>query len=221
VTFVLRLRRSAVVEFTVFRIAPDCRLAGTFRVKGHPGVNRVGFRGRIGRRLLRPGTYLIRARTVPANATDTVLETKLVIFRSGRPSRRQVRAAQAADVCPRPTFETIGLGFGSFLATSRAGAGPGAGAKATPARPESEGRNEQAGAVLGARFGRAGDTVKAIHPLIWIGLGIAIALLVLAAAPVEAVRGAKVAALLAYRRTAVAFAGAVTLVLVTVAYVLS
>jgi hypothetical protein len=57
--------------------------------------------------------------------------------------------------------------------------------------------------------------------LIWIGLGIALALIALAAVPVEAVRGARIAALLAYRRAAVAFAGAATLVLVTVAYVLS
>jgi hypothetical protein len=222
VTFVLRLRRGAVVEFTVFRIAPDCRLAGTFRVKAHAGVNRVGFRGRIGRRELRPGTYLIRARTVPANPADTVLETKLVIFRSGKPSRRQVRAAQAADVCPRPTFERIGLGFGVYLAANGpAGPGPGAAAQAPGARTESAGRDDRASSVLGARFDRAEDAVKAIHPLIWLGLGIALALLALAAVPVEAVRGARVAAVLAYRRAAVAVAGAATLILVTVAYMLS
>lgn len=222
VTFVLRLRKAAVVEFTVFRVAPDCRLAGTFRVKAHSGVNRVGFRGRIGRRQLRPGTYLIRARTIPAHPTATVLETKLVIFRSGKPSRRQVRTAQAADVCPRPTFERIGLGFGSFLGTNgTAGPPPGPGAKTTAVRSEDEGDDDSAGAVLGARFDRAEDAVKAIHPLIWIGLGMAIALLALAAAPVEAVRSARVAALLAYRRTEVACAGAATLVLVTLAYVLT
>lgn len=221
-TFVLRLRRGAVVEFTVFRIAPDCLLAGTFRVKARAGVNRVGFRGRIGRRNLRPGTYLIRARTVPANPADTVLETRLVIFRSGKPSRSQVRAAQAADACPRPTFEKIGLGFGAYLATNGpAGPGPGARAQTTAARNESVSKNERGGSVLGARFDRAPEAVKAIHPLIWIGLGIALALIALAAVPVEAVRGARIAALLAYRRAAVAFAGAATLVLVTVAYVLS
>jgi hypothetical protein len=223
VTFVLRLVRAAVVEFTVFRIAPDCRLAGTFRVKAHPGVNRVGFRGRIGRRELPPGTYLIRARTVPASAADVVLETKLVIFRSGKPSRRQIRIARTADVCPRPTFERMGLGFGSFLA-----AGGGGGSSAQPessapgARPESgKAQQVKAGGVLGGRFDRAKETVRSIHPLIWIGLGIAIALLALAALPLETVRGARLAALLAYRRLPVAIAGATTLVVVTIAYALS
>jgi hypothetical protein len=222
VTFVLRLARPAVVEFTVFRIAPDCRLAGTFRVKAHAGVNRVGFRGRIGRRELRPGTYLIRAQTVPASAADVVLETRLVIF-PGKPSRRQIRVARTADVCPRPTFEKMGLGFGSLLATGGGGSSrPEAESSASGARPESgKAQRIKTGGVLGKQFDRARDTVKSIHPLIWIGLGIAIALLALAAVPLEAVRGARLAALLAYRRMPVALAGAATLVVVTIAYALS
>jgi hypothetical protein len=223
VTFVLRLRRAALIEFTVFRIAPDCRLAGTFRVAAHAGVNRVPFRGRIGRRVLRPGTYLIRAQSVPVNPADTALETRLVIFAAGKPTRRQVRAARAADVCPRPTFERIGLGFGSFLVAGNSGhTTPPSGSKAGGADPESgKARAIKTGSVLGARFKDAGEAAKSIHPLIWMGLGIALGLLALAALPVEAARSAKVAMLLAYRRTAVALAGAATLVLVTVAYVLS
>jgi hypothetical protein len=222
VTFVLRLRRDAVVEFTVFRIAPDCRLAGTFRVAAHAGVNRVQFRGRIGRRVLRPGTYLIRAQTVPVNPADTVLETRLVIFGSGKPSRRQVRAAQAADVCPRPTFERLGLGFGSFLAAGGTGGpNPPSESKAGAGRAQGKADESGGGAVLGARFSDVRDAVKSIHPLIWVGLGIALALLALAVLPLEAARNAKVAMLLAYRRAPVAVAGAATLVLVTVAYVLS
>jgi hypothetical protein len=70
--------------------------------------------------------------------------------------------------------------------------------------------------------GSAGAScAKSIHPLIWIGLGIAIALLALAALPLEAARGARLAALLAYRRRAVALAGAATLGVVTIAYALS
>jgi hypothetical protein len=222
VTFLLRLKRAAVVEFTFFRIAPDCRLAGTFRVKAHPGVNRVGFRGRIGRRDLPPGTYLIRAQTVRASPTDIALETRLVIFRSGKPSRRQIRIARTADACPRPTFDKMGLGFGSFLATGGGGG--------SSVQPESSSGSRggsgkpaeiNAGGVLGRQFDRAGDAIKSIHPLIWIGLGIAFALLALAALPLHAVRGARLAALLAYRRLPVALAGGATLVVVTIAYVLS
>jgi hypothetical protein len=222
VTFTLRLARAAVVEFTVFRIAPDCRLAGSFRVKAHPGVNRVGFQGRIGQRELRPGTYLIRVQTLPAGAADIVLETKLVIFRSGTPSRRLIRLARSADVCPRPTFEKMGLGFGSFLATG-GGGGSSLQSESSPSSKRGNGKGEdvKAGGVLGERFDRVGDTAKSIHPLIWIGLGIAIALLALAALPLEAARGARLAALLAYRRRAIALAGAATLGVVTIAYALS
>jgi hypothetical protein len=221
VTFVLRLLRPAVIEFTVFRIAPDCRFAGTFRVTAHAGVNRVRFGGRIGRRVLRPGTYLIRAQAVPVNPADTVLETKLVIFASGKPTRRQVRAARAADVCPRPTFERLGLGFGSFLAAAGSTGGSGSQSAAKAGVDREQGETKAAGGVLGERFNGVRHAVRSVHPLIWIGLGIALALLALAALPVESARNAKVAMLLAYRRTEVALAGAATLILVTVAYVLS
>jgi hypothetical protein len=224
VTFVLRLLRPAVIEFTVFRIAPDCRFAGTFRVAAHAGLNRIRFAGRIGRRVLRPGTYLIRAQAVPVNPAAIALETKLVIFPSGTPTRREVRAARAADTCPRPTFEKLGLGFGSFLAAAgtTGGSSPQSGAKAGADREQGKTHETRAaGGVLGKRFSDVRDTVRSVHPLIWVGLGIALALLALAALPVEAARNAKVAMLLAYRRTEVALAGAATLVLVTVAYVLT
>ena len=52
---VFRLGRAAPVEFMVVQVAPDCRHIGRFRVAGHPGVNRVRFRGHIGGRPLDPG----------------------------------------------------------------------------------------------------------------------------------------------------------------------
>src|SRR6188768_3595717 len=61
---VFRLGRAAPVEFMVVQVAPDCRHIGRFRVAGHPGVNRVRFRGHIGGRALDPGTYRIKARTL-------------------------------------------------------------------------------------------------------------------------------------------------------------
>ena len=62
---VFRLGQAAPVEFMVVQVAPDCRRIGRFRVAGHPGVNRVRFRGHIGGRALDPGTYRIKARTLP------------------------------------------------------------------------------------------------------------------------------------------------------------
>lgn len=74
--------------------------------------------------------------------------------------------------------------------------------------------------VLGAQFTRAADAVKQIHPLLFVLLGIAIALLALAATPARLVPSTRVAAVLAYRRNAVAVAGAAALITVTVAYAL-
>src|SRR5437870_8877366 len=57
------LRRPALVEFVVLQIAPRCQQMGRFRVQGRAGLNRVRFSGRVGRRMLGPGTYRIRARS--------------------------------------------------------------------------------------------------------------------------------------------------------------
>jgi hypothetical protein len=70
------------------------------------------------------------------------------------------------------------------------------------------------------QFSRATDAVKRIHPLLYLLLGVAIALLTLAAVPVRYVPNARIAALLAYRRSTVALAGAAVLVTVTVVYAL-
>jgi hypothetical protein len=82
------------------------------------------------------------------------------------------------------------------------------------------GRGLPAG-VLGVQFSRAAEAVKQIHPLLYLLLGIAIALLALAAIPVRYVPNARIAALLAYRRSAVAIAGAAALATVSVLYVLA
>ena len=225
VAFVLRLRRPALIEFVLYRVAPDCTFVGKFRVRAHAGVNRVGFRGRIGRRTLPPGTYLIRARPVSANGGNVVLENRLVIFRTAHPTRSQVRAARAADTCPPPTLNAFGAGFGSFVEASASGGGGSVEASpADPARAQAAVRKKQrpSSSVLGVSFGRAAaDAVEKVHPLIWLGLGMAIGLLGIAAVPIEFAPNARIAALLAYRRLAIALAGATLLAAVTVAYVFS
>ena len=75
------------MEFVVIEIAPDCRRVGRFRVAGHPGINRVRFRGRIGGRPLGPGTYRIKARTVPRGRA--VVDTELVVVEPG-PARDRI-----------------------------------------------------------------------------------------------------------------------------------
>ena len=92
---VFRLGRAAPVEFMVVQVAPDCRRVGRFRVAGHPGVNRVRFRGRVGGRPLGPGTYRIKARTLPRGRA--VVDTKFVVVE--RPERRVIVSSRGADAC--------------------------------------------------------------------------------------------------------------------------
>ena len=189
---------------------------GRFQVKGHAGQNRVRFRGRIKGRALRPGTYVIRARTLPARRALT--ETKLVIFKR-RPLPEELAAAQASNTCRSSNGDT------SSSSTLGGGAGPGAGTEGKR-RVERGGKGSEAIrvgtpknplGVMGVRFTRAADAVKTVPAVLFVLLGIAIGLLAAAAMPLRFVPSARMAAVLACRRTSVAMAGAVTLASVAVA----
>lgn len=219
------LSRRGVVEFVVVRIAPDCRTVGRFRVAGRAGVNHVRFRGRLRGRALPPGTYRIRATGVAGGRA--LAETRLVIFRR-KPLPADVAAARASNTCG-------GSDTGSAASAAVAGSGRGGTAARPTAGPgllrvrgvdrsragaaERRGRPLPVG-VLGARFGRAAEAVKEIHPILYVLLALAIALLGLASMPVRYVPNARMAALLAYRRQAVALAGAAALITVTLFYAL-
>lgn len=214
------LAKPALVEFVLIRVAPDCRPVGRFRVKGHAGKNRVRFRGRIKGRALRPGTYVIRARTLPARRALT--ETKLVIFKR-RPLPEELSAAQASNTCRSTDSDT------SSSSTLVSGAGPSAGNEGT-LRVTRGGKGSEPIrvrtpmnplGVMGVRFTRAADAVKEVPPLLFVLLGIAIGLLAAAAMPLRFVPSAHMAAVLAYRRTSVAMAGGVTLASVAVVYALA
>jgi hypothetical protein len=58
-----RLAAPGRVVFVVRGPAPSCDVAGRFAVRGRRGVNNVRFKGRIGRRTLPAGTYVITARS--------------------------------------------------------------------------------------------------------------------------------------------------------------
>lgn len=207
------LKRATVVEFVVIEIAPECRRIGRFRVSGRAGVNRVRFRGRIGRRVLAPGTYRITARTVPRGRA--LVDTKLVIV--ARPERDEIASARSANAC---RSKPDGLSTSTSLSGSTPGK-PGAGT--TPAardrteRPASPSRD---GGVLGTKFTKAVDAVRTIPLWVFVLLGLAIALLALAALPLKVTPSRRAALALAHHRGMVALGGAATLVAVTVAYAL-
>jgi hypothetical protein len=223
-TLVFSLTKPALVEFTLVRVAPDCTTVGTFRTKGNAGTNRVRFRGRIGRRALRPGTYRILARTLPAGSPIRI-ETRLVIFGFRTPSPGEVAAAQAANACSPPPSDAAASGD-AFQAIAGAAGSAGEAAKAarktrSSAQRASRGeppRRERD--VLGTSFNRAGDAVKSLHPLLYVLLGMAIALLGIAALPARMAPNYRMASVLEYQRARIAIAGTLALVVVTVFYVL-
>jgi hypothetical protein len=214
------LSRPALVEFIVLRVAPDCKQVGRFRVVGRAGVNRVPFTGRLRGRFLPPGTYRIRARTLPRGRA--LAETRLVIFER-KPHAAELRAARAANTCrgADELFDGVtGTGAGAKLVTGPSLAERNSGVAIQVQSADRErGRGLPAG-VLGVQFSRAAEAVKKIHPLLYVLLGVAIALLALAAIPVRYVPSARLAALLAYRRSTVVIAGAAMLAAVSVMYVL-
>jgi hypothetical protein len=209
------LQHPAVVEFVVLRVAPDCTRVGSFRVTGRAGVNRIRFRGRVRGKPLEPGTYLIRAR---AAGERTPAQTRLVLF--GHPPRsEEVRAARASNVCGGgDSAGGRGLPGGTGARASTAGMLPVTGADTSSAEPR--GKPPRSVGVLGERCTRVTDAVKKIHPVLYVLLGVAIALLAAAAIPARFVPNARVAMVLAYRRATVAFAGAVALATVMFLYAL-
>lgn len=93
--------------------------------------------------------------------------------------------------------------------------------KAGAAADDRAGKLGSAAGVLGARFTRAADAVKKVHPILFVLLGIAIGLLAIAALPMRYVPHDRMAVVLAYRRSAVALVGATALVAVSVLYALA
>ncbi len=207
------LRRPALIEFIVMQIAPDCRRVGRFRAVGQTGINRVRFRGRMGGRALGPGTYRIMARSVPGGRP--LVDTKLVIVSS--PERDEIASGRSANACGskssgQSTFSSSGsTPVTPTAATPRASARDKAGDRAAPDRDQG---------VLGAKFTRAVDAVKGIPLWLFALLGLAIAILAVAALPLGAAPTRRASGL-ARHRGAVALTGAAVLVAVTVAYTLS
>ena len=199
------LRRPALVEFVVLQVAPRCREVGRFRVRGRAGLNRVRFRGRIGRRVLGPGTYLIKAR---------VTHARLVIV--SRPNGADVKTARGADTCTRP------VGQATTRTPAPAAKAKAARHRAATTRNKSQQKSQPARrhGVLGTRFTKIVKAVKSIPPVLFLLLAFAIALLALASLPMRVMPNSRTAALLAQNRAIFAGAGAIALAATMVSYVM-
>jgi hypothetical protein len=160
------LRKSALVEFVVLQLAPECRQVGHFQVRGHRGVNRVPVPMRVGREPLAPGTYRIVARAIPGGRT--VGRARLVVV--DRASRAEIRAARKADSCAQ--HSSVGASDP---------ARPPAGALSVPPRPKSAPHPVRHHGVLGARFAKGAYFAADDVPL-WVYVLFALAIALLGAA---------------------------------------
>jgi hypothetical protein len=221
-TLVFVLRRPALVEFVVVQVSPECRRVGRFRVRGKAGRNRVVFRGRVGRTVLATGTYRIRAKA----GRHRVVDARFVVV--SRRDRAEIASARSANACSGAAAVTAGASSfaGATGGTGSTGAGAEQRSRSDTTKPTA--RSQPKKGALRARFAReAADQVASIPLLFLVVLGLAIALLAVAALPLHATPSPKVAAILAQRRGVIAIAGAATLAagaatlaVVTIAYAL-
>ena len=109
-TLVFTLRERTVVRFTVVRVYPSCERIGSFSVRAHAGVNRVRFRGRLGRRPLAPGTYRLVAQ---ARGRETAAATVTIVVPRGRTSPSELRRARAANSCSAADAHEIETAIGA------------------------------------------------------------------------------------------------------------
>jgi hypothetical protein len=200
----------------VRQVSPLCRVAGRFTVRGHTGVNRVRFAGRVHGEQLGAGTYKLIARTRSGRA---VARVTLVVVEGSAPSKAELAAARRADVCgttfafasTRSTSSELSAGnlaageqLSPSLAPQVSALGPAIGTHATSG-------------VLASSVEKA---ARAVRPLLVALLAVAILLLGLAALPGAAVADARVSDLLARHRIEIAGLGAIALVAVALAFLL-
>jgi hypothetical protein len=202
---VFRLSRAGLIELTFTRVAPDCRVLGTVRVRGRKGLNRVVFRGRIGRRVLPPGTYRITARTLSPRKVRA--ELTVVIVGRPNPAPDVIAVARKTNVC-EPSAQTPEV----------AAAAPASSGTPPAASPPAKSRVSRVGGVMGEQFTRAADLVREVPPFLFPLLAFAIALLALAAIPRRVAPTLRLQALLAYHREWVVLAGTIILISVAVTY---
>lgn len=209
-----RLPHRATVIFTVTQVSPVCRLAGSFRVGGRAGLNRIPFTGRVRGRVLQPGTYRLTAHVA---GRGTFLRVTVVVFDSGAPTPSQLESARRSNVC------RAGATLASNATAASGGSGFGLSSSSTPPAAQTEIVRNQTQATPSASSVPAGhdDTVRAAapftparisknvsNPLVILALALAVFLLGLAALPKAAVPDPRLTYLIARHRVEIALAGA-------------
>ena len=213
-TFAFRLPAAAHVSLTVTQVSPRCSVEGTISLRGHRGINRVTFTGRLGHRSLPPGTYQISARTP---RSGPVLVATVVIVGSGRPSHAQLETAMRRNVCTAQTASRV-------LGTAAAD-GP-QNAQALGAKSQ-KGSEQVSGAVAGASHTQASGYTptnargRVSNPLVLIALVAAVVLLGTAALPHRVIPSPRLTVAVMEHRAVIAAAGAAAFAAAIVALAVS
>jgi len=197
---VFHLRHAGRVRFTVVEVFPLCRVVGVFTVRGHAGLNRFRFKGRVHGKRLPAGTYQIGLRTKSAR----LLRVTIAIFDSVVGSPSAVTAARKRNVCGATTSFSFSsaLGFGPTVVEGRSAA---AGSSSPSGTKHVLGVDVTALApqILAKEIGK--------NPFVIVALGLAVLLFGLAAVPEAATPGPRTADLLARQRSAMILAGGVAI----------
>src|SRR5712691_1018018 len=206
-TLTFMLPRAARVVFVVKQVSPVCRVAARFAVNGHAGRNRVRFPRRASNLKLDPGTYRITART---RAGRIVQRVTIVVVDGGVPTRAQIIAARAANVCTAAE-RLAAAASGSTGASNIPAAGQ-------PSASGPSGGIRHSGAVLASSVEKA---VRAVRPVLVALLALSIVLLAIASLPRLAVPESRANELLARHRMEIAGLAAAAFVAVVIAFLLS
>jgi hypothetical protein len=200
------------VFFTVSQVSPVCRVAGHLSYRGHAGLNRVRFNGRVGGRALSPGTYRISVRT---RAGRTVPRMTLVVVGAAAPTRAELAAARLANVCPATAGSTGASNTGELAGAEylQQSLNPKGQPSAVPAAKSSKSHS----GVLAASFEKAAE---ALQPVIIALLALATLLLTVAALPRAAVPSSRFHDVLVRHRVDLAGVGAVALAAVVIVFLL-
>jgi hypothetical protein len=206
-TFVLP--RAARVVFVVKQLSPVCRIAGHFAVNGHAGRNRIRFPARGSKLQLDPGTYRITART---RSGQVVQRVTIVVVEAGTPTRDQIIAARAANVCSQAGTLTGTSGSTAASNTSNPLSSPQDVQDA--GQPSASGPSE---AVLASTVERV---THAARPVVVALLALAILLLAVASLPRPALLDSRASELLTRYRMEIAGLGTATFVAVVIVLLL-
>jgi hypothetical protein len=181
----------------VVEVFPLCRVVGSFTVRGHKGLNRFRFNGRVRGKPLPAGTYQIGLRT----KRGRLLRVTVAILDAPVSSSAEVASARKRNVCGATASFSLLPGL-TLLP-------PVEGKSATAAASPSTNKHH----VLGVDVTAPRNLIKDIgkNPFALVALALAVLLLGAAAFPQAATPGGRAVELIARERSVLVLSGGAAL----------